>query len=156
MVSNLLQNIATVLCGYIWRNISQCKWRFTVNTSASEAANHIVATCLCNESWPFGSYFLYDNANHIVVLISLTVMNSLHFPIWQTHTDIFVSNWPTGISAIAPYCLQVKKKNLHITVHPKGILGKQTTVFDLWRDSCSNRLLLQLISASIEVQTKPP
>ena len=36
---------------------------------------------------------------------------------------------------------------------PRGIRGKQTTVFDLWRDSCSNRLLLQLISASNAVHT---
>lgn len=36
------------------------------------------------------------------------VMKCLHFSIWQVHKDIFVSNWPTGRGAVAPYCLQVK------------------------------------------------
>ncbi len=36
------------------------------------------------------------------------VMKCLHFPIWQVHKEMFVSNWRTGRGAVAPYCLQVK------------------------------------------------
>lgn len=36
----------------------------------------------------------------------------------------------------------------------REILDKQTTVFDLCRDSCSSGLLLHLVSAPIEAQTK--
>lgn len=81
-------------------------------------------------------------------------MSCLHSTDWQDEKDQLVSNWPTGRGDVAPYCSQVTGLQDINPASQRDPRKNKPQCLTFSRDSCTIRLPLQLISASIEVQTK--